>query len=129
MKKMHFYPIHDNYIIGDNMGIKSFFMPTKGKAALFVVITIFLVAVWTTRIAGFGVNPAANPDVLVMIFALLSFPIIFQPVYATPLSLLVLVYVYVIACIYANAYCWLDSSLRRKYPKINARWAQRKKLR
>jgi hypothetical protein len=36
-----------------------------------------------------------------------------------------MIYWYILACIYVTVYSWLDSTLRRKYPQINARWEER----
>jgi len=102
------------------MCIRSFLKPTKGKVAVFVLLLLFMAYIWNTRMSGFGYNPWDNADFLLIMSVPMAVPFLLLP---TGLgSFLLFPYWYLIACIYISAYNWLDSTLRRKCPQINARW-------
>lgn len=103
------------------MGIREFLRPNAKKAAIYDIIILVVILGWGTF--------SANPNVLIITSTFLSLPrFLFHPANAALLAPPVLLaYFYFLACIYASAYSWLDSALRRKYPGINAKWEKRRR--
>ena len=105
------------------MGAKSFFRPSVRKT-IFVALLV-IAAMIPSSISSF---PHLNFDVISQLQLILLLPwFVFDLPALSVLGMAIwLVYVYVIASIYAYAYGLIDRAIRREFPHMNDRWTKRK---
>lgn len=104
------------------MGIRNFFMPSVGKAVFAVLLVI--AAMIPSSISQF---PNMQFDIIsqLQLIILLPWYLLDLPALGFAGGIIWVVYVYVIASIYAYAYRLIDAMLREEFPQINERWTKR----
>jgi len=105
------------------MCIKGFLRPSRGKIGFFVILVMVLAILssWAFFQLYVGIF-----NFWAAIIVLISYPFVLVQGLFIPYSIYPFIaegiFLYILACIYVTAYNWLDSTLRRKCPQINARW-------
>jgi hypothetical protein len=104
------------------MGLKEFFMPSVAKASFAVLLVI--AAMIPSSISQF---PNMQFDVISQLQLILLLPwfTLNLPALGILGGIIWVVYVYVIASIYAYAYSLIESMLRDEFPGLNRRWANK----
>jgi len=106
------------------MGARSFFRPSVGKAVFVALLVI--AAMIPSSISSF---PYLTFDVISQLQLILLLPwfVLDLPALSVLGMAVWLVYVYVIASIYAYAYGLIDRAVRKEFPHMNDMWTGGKK--
>jgi len=107
-------------------GIMGFFRLTTGKNI--VLIAFLLASMLPSSIFRY---PALQFDVITQFQLILLIPLFLLNLPALSYAGLVvwLVYIYVVDCVYVNAYNYIDAKFRKQFPGLNRGWGQKKTFR